>query len=281
MSPVITALLETFGVVLVAAAGVGVGRWCSKRGRAIWWAGYAVPLILALALGVPRWVPQIEWVPPFSWIMADRTEFVAMALACTVLLTVPLPRLKHRRERVLVAIFMAGFVGRYCALPFFLPAWHHGELASLETKVDDEGICRQGPGYTCGPAAAVTALRRLGVEADEGPLAIAAHTNWAGGTPTDSLCTAIEARYGQACHPAYFNSVADLRGREPAIAVIKFGFMVDHYVTVLAVGDDEVVIGDPLHGRESMTHEDFLDQWRRIAIVFDQPPTTRPAGDTP
>jgi len=276
MSPVIRAVLETLGVVLVAAAGVGVGRWCSKRGRAIWWAGYVVPLTLALALGVPRWIPQIEWIPPFSWVMADRTEFVVMALVCTVLLSVCLPKLPHRREKILVAIFMTAFVARYCALPFILPAMNHGELSRLETTIDDDNICRQSTSYTCGPAAAVTALERLGVHADEGPLAIAAYTNWASGTPMDSLCTAIEARYGRACRPAHFSSLADLRGREPVIAVIKFAFMVDHYITVLAVNDDEVIIGDPLKGRKSMTHEEFLDQWRNIAIVFDHPPTTRP-----
>jgi len=277
MSPIIRAVLETLGLLVVAAVGVGIGRWCSKRGKVIWWAGYLVPLTLALALGAPRWVPQIEWIPPFSWIMSDRAEFVAMALVCTVLLTVPLPKMKHRRERILVAVFMGAFVVRYCALPFLLPAMNYGELSRLETRIDDNNICLQGTGYTCGPAAAVTVLRRLGVSADEGPLALAAHANWASGTPMDSLCTAIEVQYGGAWRPAYFDSLADLRGREPAIAVVKFSFMVDHYVTILAIGEDEVAIGDPLKGRISLTHEEFLDQWRHVAIVFDKAPTTNPA----
>ena len=50
----------------------------------------------------------------------------------------------------------------------------------------------QSNGYNCGPAAAVTALRRLGLPAEEGELAILAHTSSAAGTSCDTLCTAIE-----------------------------------------------------------------------------------------
>lgn len=269
MSPIVSALLETLGVVLVATASAGVGWWCSKCRRAVWAVAYAAAFLLVLAMGIPRWMPQIESIVPFSWIMAGRTEFAVMALICTMLLTIPLAKLPQNRLKVLVAAFMALFIGRYSVLPFLAPALNYGQLSRIETRIDGSGVCRQTTGYTCGPAAAVTALQSFGITAHEGPLAIRAHTNWVSGTPMDSLCTAIRDEYGRSCRPAYFDSISDLRGRLPVIAVIKWGFMVDHYVVVLSVTDSEVVVGDPSRGKYTMTHAEFEDKWRRCGIVFD------------
>lgn len=45
------------------------------------------------------------------------------------------------------------------------------QLRSLPTRVDPDGVCLQNTPYTCGPAAAVTALRRLRLPAEESELA--------------------------------------------------------------------------------------------------------------
>jgi predicted double-glycine peptidase len=52
------------------------------------------------------------------------------------------------------------------------------------------------------------------------------------------------------------------------IAVVKFDFMVDHYVTILEVTDSEVVVGDPLNGLDRMTCDEFLKKWRFAGIVL-------------
>jgi len=52
------------------------------------------------------------------------------------------------------------------------------------------------------------------------------------------------------------------------VAVVKFGLLVDHYVTVLDVNGAEVTVGDPLHGRQSLTHDAFAKRWRKRGIVF-------------
>jgi predicted double-glycine peptidase len=51
-------------------------------------------------------------------------------------------------------------------LPFLVPALIKERLSNLTTRLDSNGICYQSTDYTCGPAAAVTALRRLGLQAD-------------------------------------------------------------------------------------------------------------------
>ena len=272
MSPITRALIETAGVAVLAIVGVVLGRWFSRLRSRAWVIGYAVPLLLIAIIGIARWMPHVEQVPPFRWIMADRSEFALAALICTALLTTPLSRLPHKRQRFGVASFMILSAVYFSVLPFLTPALAYGQLSRIETTLDGDGVCLQSNDYTCGPAAAVTALRRLGVSAEEGELAIRAHTSWAAGTPPDSLCAAIRAKYDVACRPAYFHSIRQLRGKEPLIAVVKFSFLVDHYITVLSVTDSEIVVGDPLLGKTKLTHEEFEQKWRKCAIVFEKPP---------
>ncbi len=268
MHYILLSLGQSVGVVLLAGAGVFLGRWFSRLKNRAWTIGYTVGLLLAAAIAAPRWAPRIEAVFPFSWLMAGRTEFAAMAVICTALLTIPLVRLPQRRQRVAVSIFMVLFAVYFSVLPFLAPAFSYAGLSRLETTIDGNGICIQSNGYTCGPAAAVTVLRHAGVQAEEGALAIRAHTTPFAGTPADALCGAIGDEYGVPCRTVYHDTIAELRGHTPFIAVIKAGFMVDHYVAVLSVTEDKVVLGDPVRGRRTYTHEAFMAKWRRCAIIL-------------
>ncbi|NLZ05389.1 MAG: hypothetical protein GXY19_09475 [Phycisphaerae bacterium] len=268
MSPVVSAFLETLGVVALAGAGVLSGLRCSRWRQPWWLLGYVAPLLLMIAISLSRWWPRLEQHPPFEWVMAGRVEFALLAVICTLLLTTPLSRLSRRRDRVWLSILMVVCVMNLSVLPFLAPAMNYHELASLQTTVDYGGVCIQGTGYTCGPAAAVTALRVIGIEAEEGELAILAHTTRFTGTQPDVLCHAIMERYGVPCRQVHFCSISELCDRVPVIAVVKFAFLIDHFVTVLDVAESVVVVGDPLQGRIEMTHEEFTSRWRRYGIVL-------------
>ena len=92
-------------------------------------------------------------------LMAGRTEFVLTALAGTTVLTTPLSRLPRRRDRVAVTLLMLCVVSQVAVWPFLAPAFNRAELEAIKTRIDPEGVCLQNTDYTCGPAAAVTALR--------------------------------------------------------------------------------------------------------------------------
>jgi ABC-type bacteriocin/lantibiotic exporter with double-glycine peptidase domain len=64
--------------------------------------------------------------------------------------------------------------------------------------------------------------------------------------------------------------VAELKGAGLMLAVIKYGFLVDHWVTVLEVTDSAVIIGDPLGGREQLSYEEFAERWRFEGIVLER-----------
>lgn len=268
MEFILKAIVETAGVVVIAILGVFLGWRCSRLKSPAWLFGYAVPLLLLGLIVLARRVPQLEQVPPFEWIMAGRIEFVALALISTTLFTTVLIRLQQRRKRVAVATFMVFATVYYSVLPFLLPAFTYSSLSELETRISRDGVCRQSTSFTCGPAAAVTALRSMGVPADEGELAIQAYTTPLAGTSADVLCRAIRNNYKIGCRLFYRRKVAELRDDTPFIAVVKFKPLVDHYVTVLSATDTGLTIGDPLTGRKTWSHEKFREEWRGIALVL-------------
>jgi len=90
------------------------------------------------------------------------------------------------------------------------------------------------------------------------------------GTQTDVLCDVIATHYGVPCRQAYFRTADEMRDLVPVIAVVKYAFLIDHFVTVLEVTDSAVVVGDPLEGRVEMTRDDFAKRWRRNGIVLER-----------
>src|SRR5205823_6175040 len=128
--------------------------------------------------------------------------------------------------------------------PFITPAFNRGYLASLQTKLDDDGVCLQNTLYTCGPAASVTALGRLGFSATEGEIAILAHTSRFAGTEPDVLRSALLERFGKeglTCDYRYYKSIKDLESDGVYIARMKHSLFTDHYVAVLSVTPSNLV----------------------------------------
>ena len=52
------------------------------------------------------------------------------------------------------------------------------------------------------------------------------------------------------------------------LALVKFAFLLDHYVAVLDVDDKTVTVGDPLTGKQTLTHAEFAQKWRRVGVVL-------------
>ena len=184
-------------------------------------------------------------------------------------------RLTNRIEKAIVFLFMLGTVGWGAVLPFVLPLVLEKDLANLPTVTDADNICVQSTPYTCGPAAAVTALRKLGFPAQEGELAVLSHTSPIVGTMPWTLCKTIQDRYaasGVDCQFRQFDSVNQLKDADVTLAVIKDAFMLDHCVAILDVTDKNVIIGDPVLGKIKMSHKNFQSVWRFYGIALKHTP---------
>jgi len=270
--------LETTGVVLIALFGVFTGRACSRFRRPYWILGYILPSVLIAILAMVRFNNGLYFVPPFSWIAVGRIRFVVLSLAVSMGLTVPLSRLPYKFEKLIVCLLMAGFVFWFSVLPFLVPALIKGRLSNLQTKFDENGVCRQTTSYTCGPAAAVTALGKLGLRADEGELAVLSYSSPVIGTLPACLTSAIQDRYsadGLSCQYRRFDSIDQLKNEGITLAVVRDTFLLDHCIAVLDVSDDAVIIADPITGTRLMPCKQFEKIWRFCGIVLQRFPLQR------
>ncbi len=266
----LTPWLESWVVGGIALVAFLLGRWSSRLPKPYWLVWYLLPLVLILLYCVAAFRPGIAMVPPLSWMTVGRSRFVCFNFITTMVLSAPLAQLPQRRTRVAVCALIA-VLSIVSVVPFAAPAFNRSYLAGLKTRMDSAGICRQSNDYTCGPAAAVTVLRKLGLPAEEGELAILSHTSSLTGTEPDVLAKVLQRRYGASGLVAEyraFRSVDELRNAGLTVAVMKFNALQDHCVAILGVETNCVLVGDPLSGLSASSIEDFEEKWLFVGIVL-------------
>lgn len=265
--------LETLGVIGVAVLGISLGRAFSHLRKPYWLWGSFLSFALIVILILTRQNGVLHFARAFSWIAIGRAKFVLLAFASTTGLVTPLSRLPRQGEKLLACVMTVIVVTWFSVLPFLVPALTQDSLSNLQTKFDADGICRQGTGYTCGPAAAVTALNKLGLSASEGRIARLAHSSPVAGTLPGCLCAALRNCYaerGLTCRYRRFDSIAQLKNAGLTLAIIRDAFLLDHCVAVLDVSDDRILVGDPLAGLRITSREEFERIWRFCGIVLDR-----------
>jgi predicted double-glycine peptidase len=250
---------------------MSIGAWFSRLPKPWWFLGYLLPLTLVLLFDIANRNPTVTFAPLLYRLMLGHNRFAAHAFIATMMLTTPLSKLPKRRDRMAVTALMTSIVLGMSFWPVLAPAFNQKQLAAIITNIDSDGICHQSTDYTCGPAAAVTALHKLGLKANESELALLAHSTAATGTPPDDLAEALQERYakeGLVCEYRVFKSVTELKDCCPVLAIVKFNLILDHYVTVLKVNDHAVTVGDPLQGIETLSIADFTEKWRFVGVVI-------------
>lgn len=262
---------EIFGIILLALSGAVAGKMfsCSRKSIRVW--GYILPFVLISIILLAKYNPSLAFIPPFNWLTAGRIKYVIISMAITIGLTTPLPNLPYRTEKIIICILMVLLVTCCSILPFLVPALIKTDLTKLETTFDTNGICRQSKKYTCGPAAAVTALNKLGLNAQEGEIAVLSYTSPVTGTLPRCLNQALNNRYnaqGLVSQYRNFNSVSQLKDAGFTLAVIRDAFMLDHCVAVLDVSETSVTFADPAIGMQSIPIEQFEKIWRFSGIVL-------------
>lgn len=271
LAPKRTAVISAVLIILLACIAYCTGFFIARLKSPWWMLGYIIPIIPTSIIAVGRWIPTLEMTPLFQLLMNGRREYIIMALSTALLLAVPTAKLKRKLSAILSTSFAALFVIHFSVLPFLLPVFNRNTLMNIKTSFDQFGACIQSTGYTCGPAAAVTALREFDIPAQEGELAIFAHSTSSAGTPPELLCRTInrlyESRGIQASFKS-FSSVSEIQKQLPVIAILRFGFLVDHFATVLRVTDEYITVADPAKGMRMMSISNFEAEWRGTGITL-------------
>lgn len=264
-------LTEMCFVVLVSIAGVYIGRKMSLSSGPYRALGYIIPFALTGLILAGKYCGPLAYYKPLSWFTAGQFRYTALALVITLGLTAPIEHLKYKWEKILISIVMVVFVVCFSILPSLAPVMLYDEFSNLDTTINTDGVCMQSKDYTCGPAAAVTALRKLGLDAEEGQLAIRSRTSPLTGTLPKNLYDAINDIYENdnlQCQFRQFDSISQLVNGGITLVVLQEAFMLDHCVAVLDVSNDAVRIADPSIGEMSISIDKFEKSWRFAGIVL-------------
>lgn len=268
-----TLWFETLGIALIAVVGYILGQWASRQSTAsrifAMCAAFAVVGLILLARQGNLWGAM----PFLRPIATSRLRFVLLAFAVTLGLTAPLRQLSSFIARLATCVVMCGFITILISLPFVGPAMIQSDLAGTPTRIDTDGVCRQSLPFTCGPAAAVTALNRLGIEAAEGPLAMQARTSPVIGTSPWNLYQTLKSQYseeGIEFSFLYMNSIDLLPPDAILLAVVRDAQVSDHCVAVLSVSESAVTIADPMAGLIRIPRASFSRQWRNCGILMQR-----------
>lgn len=95
--------------------------------------------------------------------------------------------------------------------------------------------------------------------------------NSGSGTQPDILARALRKRYAAQdlkTEYRYFRDLSDLKMAGLTLVIVKFTFLVDHYIVVLEMNEDEIVVGDPLTGKRKMSFAEFKKIWRKTGVVL-------------
>jgi hypothetical protein len=258
-------------IILVALAGASVGWRIGKIRASGWLAGFFLPLALVISITTVRHFPMLRLRPPLHLLVARTNEFFLLALAGPMMISSLLPRLPRKSTRWLLGALCTIWVGWFCAARFIAPYLNREMLLNLQTQIDPEGVCLQTTDFTCGPAAAVTALRQLGVQSREGEMAVLLHTSRAGGTEPDLATEYLNEHYapeGIHCEYRVARSIAELPANTQILAVIKYTFFNDHVVELTHDGTGHLIVRDPITGTRPDTVQEFDKKFRGEAVVI-------------
>ena len=214
-----------------------------------------------------RW--SFEW--PWSVILMGKRKWMVLGVVAPFVISLLAVYVESSRMKQLLKVVFWICVFRMAVMPFAAPLASLRELSRAKTVVDPNGVCMQRTGYTCGPAASVTALRMLGLEAEEGSLAIGMGSSRLTGTPDDVLAAGLRRAFGGqglTVEHRYLESLAEAADWPVWIALIRYKPFLDHFVTVMKMDAEHVTLGDPARGLRTMTRADFEKEWRHVAILM-------------
>lgn len=258
-------------VLLIAAIGVGLGRLCSRRGRTALCMGYCLPLAALVLLTLGRCG---IFGSPGGWlggVFFGQPRFLVLSLVIPAGVMTLLPFLPHRVERIAIVVGLVGFIACFSIYPILAPALIRDGLLRTPNHTDSLGVCLQTRPYTCGPAAAVTALNELGLPAHEGRIAAFASSAPVIGTLPWDLCNALDRQYGPQglrCEFRRFETLDELKSAGLTLAMVRSGTLTNHCVAVLAMNDDQVIVADPSLGKLHMSLAQFAAEWRHTGITL-------------
>lgn len=266
--------------LVLIGAGMALGAWLGRReDRRPATAAVALAL-LALALHASLTpARELAWFPDGGLYHRVRSWWVIpLAMiplgAGTAVMSTPFAR---KGLGVFAALVLLS-----AARPVVLTAAF--DPSTVNGRVAPSGVCQQTTDYTCGAAAASMLLHACGVEASEAEMALLCGTNALTGTDVYSVAVGVRQKLagtGREVRVVPCDWEGLVARREPALATIRWGFLIDHWVMIREAHPGAVVVLDPVEGVRTLSRAEFLGIWRGWVVSADRPPAAGPEAVAP
>jgi hypothetical protein len=263
--------VETIAVGVLALSGLLAGVVISRVGKQ---AGLWVCLgttLLILTLGAGWLIPVNVDIPIVFALVCGRARFVLLAFIVPLALAAARPYLPYKIERQGIIVLIALSIYAFAVFPFLGAARAGGVLKELPVWYDGDGVCLQSTPYTCGPAAAATALRHFGMDVSEGQIAVLSRSCPVIGTSDYDLTRAIrQITSGRAMETSYgrWNELPMLTEHQVLLAMLRQGRWMNHCVLIMKMTGNSVVFADPAEGLITLSKERFLYLWTGRGILL-------------
>jgi predicted double-glycine peptidase len=264
--------IELILIAGLAFLGLLIGVQMSRLGKHVGLATClgSVACVFLLA-GLCR-MPGYSESPILFAIAAGRAKLALLGFIVPLGLAAAKPYLLFRWEQWIVLGLIAISIFCFSVFPFLGSAVAAGQFQGIPPHGENNGFFRQSTSFTCGPAAAATALHRLGVTASESQLAILGRSCPVIGTTDYELLRSIETAAAGQVKCQYYLSKAKLTLDDDQVflAILTQKSIINHCVAVLSVTDDTVVFADPAEGILSQPKEQFLSTWSGKGILISR-----------
>lgn len=261
----VESLIWFCGQAAAMIAATLVGHWLgggSARGtRPV--AIAAVVLMVAGPLGRLRPDLALRLLPVEVLVFAEVTAVAIPAALLFAMAARQIPKAGDRRALRLLPLVCAIFfvnAGLWMVRP---------PVPEMRSSHYADGVCRQSTDYTCVAASLVTVLQKYGIETSEGEMARLSYTGVGQGTTDTRAVLALQRKLAGQPLDARYEPMDYARLQQvglPCLVPLKWGYFVSHMVAVLEVGDDAVVLGDPLTGARRVSRREFEREWLRRGI---------------
>jgi hypothetical protein len=252
-------------------AGLLAGAAVSRLGKQTALVTCLCVVFIILALGVGWLIPISMGNAVIFAMFAGRLKFILLAFFVPMGLACAMPYLPYKIERRGVVVMAAVSIYVFGVFPFLGAAMAGQKMAAIPASFDSNGVCRQTTSFTCGPAAAATALHRLGVDVSEGQMAILSRSCPYIGTSDYDLMRAVnQAISGKPIECIYgrWDKFPKLSGRQVMLVILQQGLWTNHCVAVLRTNDKAVVFADPAEGIITLSKKHFHQLWTGRGILL-------------
>ncbi|MGE0486002.1 MAG: cysteine peptidase family C39 domain-containing protein [Gammaproteobacteria bacterium] len=261
MDPHISFVATTSVAVVAAVAAYGACRQRPARLGPFAAAGFLLLMLSVLPRLLPEWLYWLFPPHPVAEVLLANAFLLSGSLAAAY---------RDSGFRVVLQVLLMPLMVYYVLFPAGWLAVHGDEIRRLHRRVVD-GVTIQSFHAGCVPASLATVLRSYGLEYHEGELALALRTTPLG---TDfSRIPRVVREFGVARGlTASFvrTDVAGLAELEHPALLFVYAGRIKHATAFLGMAGDDVVLGEPLRGRERIPRGEFVERtrWRGLAAVI-------------